>query len=56
MKTCFSVETRIKQFGNPSERFFHGPPLCLNLKNKTASHPTPPHPQTDQKLFKIYVN
>ena len=43
MKTCFSVEKRIKQFGNPSEQFFHGPPLCLNLKNKTASHPTPFH-------------
>ena len=41
MKTCFSEEKLIKQFGNapflrepPYLSFFHDPLLCSNFKNK----------------------
>ena len=61
MKTCFSEEKLIKQFGNPTpflrepsplstnssipEQFFHDRPLCPNFKNKY-----PP-----QKKLYIYI-
>ena len=42
MRTCFSEEKLIKQFGKPPfqvtplflNNFFNDPPLCLNFKNK----------------------
>ena len=46
MKTCFSQDKLIKQFGTPpppflreppiSEQSFHDPPLCTNFKNKKS--------------------